>query len=423
MSEIIINGLHQLNGKITVQGSKNAALPIMAAAYLCNGITVVENIPLIQDVYNMAKILQCLGCEADFQEDMLIINGKNARMGQIDKELVKKIRASILLAGAMLGRFGEAYIDMPGGCAIGKRPIDIHLEAFGALGFSIEEKEDCFYIRKEKPAQPWVSLRFPSVGATQNIILTCACSKETVVIKNAAREPEICELCRFLNQCGAKISGYGSPIIRIEGVKELNDNVHILSGDRIAAGTYMAACAACQGSVVLEGIAPGDLFPLCDVITAMGADIRERGHQIKITADRRMKNVEFIETAPYPGFPTDMQSQLMAVMLKGVGTCRVYEKIFESRYNVVSEFKKLGSDIEVCGDYVKIVGVDTLKGNRIQGKDLRGVAALVIAGLTSEGETIIEDADYADRGYTDICRSLQILGADIKWNRRKKVQS
>ncbi|CUH92368.1 UDP-N-acetylglucosamine 1-carboxyvinyltransferase [Herbinix luporum] len=420
MSSIMVIGGSKLNGEIKIQGSKNAALPIIAATILNKGITVLKNCPKILDVFHMIKVLKELGCVAIWEGSTLIIDTTTVNSPKVSEDSVQKMRSSILFLGALLGRCHEVSIAYPGGCLIGKRPIDYHLDSIKKMNVNqvfLGEDKDIIHCFTDKIVGTDIFLKFPSVGATQNIILAAVLSEGVTRIFNAAREPEVVELCNFLLEAGARICGKGTAFIEIEGVKQLHDVEFTLSSDRIVTGTYMAAVAAAGGNVILHDVPIRHIESVIRVLDKVGCNINPKGNSLKISCDKRPNPYELLKTKPYPGFPTDMQSQLMTVLSIADGESTIVEEIFESRYQNVNELKKMGANITVINSENKalISGVKQLKSAVVKAHDLRAGAALVIAGLVAEGRTIVKNSASIERGYEDICRDLSNLGANIKF--------
>jgi len=420
MSSIKVTGGDRLKGELKIQGSKNAALPIIAASVLNKGITILKNCPKILDVFHMIKILKELGCSAVWEDNTLIIDTRNLTSAKVSESSVRKMRSSILFLGALLGRCHEVTIAYPGGCSIGKRPIDYHLDSIRKMNVSQEflgEDKDIIYCRTDKIVGADIFLKFPSVGATQNIILTAVLSEGVTRIFNAAREPEVVELCNFLVEAGARICGKGTAFIEIEGVKRLHDVEFTLSPDRIVAGTYMAAVATAGGDVILQNSPVHHLDSVIRVLRKVGCDIKTAENALRIKCDSRSLPLEVLKTQPYPGFPTDMQSQLMTVLSLADGKSTIIETIFESRFQNAYELQKMGANITIEEKEKKaiITGVRELYGASVKAHDLRAGAALVIAGIAAQGTTIVKEADTIERGYEDICRDLKSLGADVSF--------
>lgn len=413
MSYLEIEGGHGLGGGIRIQGSKNAALPILSAAILHSGITVLHNCPRIIDVKNMLEILKGFGCRVDWEGDALVIDATSFREGRVEEEYAGKMRSSIMLLGSLLGRTGGAWLPYPGGCVIGKRPIDLHLAALKEMGVEIRESESGIEASCQKPKGAAIRLPFPSVGATENVILLAVLAEGTTVLNNAAREPEIRELCAFLGAMGAKIQGAGGARIVITGVESLHDAEFTIVSDRIVAGTYMLLTAVAGGEAVLKKAPWDQLQSVCDVVGRMGVSCEWQGADVKLVSRRRLRSPGSVKTSPYPGFPTDLQSPLMAALASAKGESQIQETIFEARFKVVEELQKMGADIRVEGQNAKIRGVERLCGARLMAKELRGGAALVLAAAGAKGISRIDGFGYIERGYENIIRDLQALGVVV----------
>lgn len=420
MSSIEVIGGKRLKGELKIQGSKNAALPIIAATILNKGITILKNCPKILDVFHMIEILEELGCKTSWEGNTLYVNSTVIKSTCVSEEAVSKMRSSILFLGALLGRCHDATIAYPGGCSIGKRPIDYHLNAFKKMNV-VEEflgKEDnIIHCTTDEVTGNDIFLEFPSVGATQNVILAAVLAKGTTRIFNAAREPEITELCNYLLEAGARICGKGSAFIEVEGVRQLHDVEFTLSPDRIVAGTYMAAIVATKGDAVLTNTPTRQLDSVIRMLKKVGCNIETTEDTIRLSSKHRPLPIELLKTQPYPGFPTDMQSQMMSILSLADGSSTIVEEIFESRYQNVPELIKMGASItlETKDNKAIITGVKQLSGAVVYAHDLRGGAALVIAGLAANGTTVIRDATSIERGYEDICRDLSNLGANMRY--------
>lgn len=415
MSFIEITGGRPLMGELMVQGSKNAVLPLLAAAVLNSGKSIINNCPRIQDVTNMLLLMERMGCRIFWKGRTLQIDASGLDNYEVTGPEVTKVRASVLFLGALAGRCGEAVIAYPGGCSIGERKIDFHLEALGRMGVHMEDENGVLSCRSEALRGSDIFLKFPSVGATQNVILAAALAKGTTHIYNAAAEPEIQILCEFLNKAGADIAGGGKDRITVRGVQGLSDVEYTLSGDRIVAGTYLAAAAGSRGKVRLTGARIGDLTSLVSVFRRMGADVY--GDEQYVCLDARNRNLTGISlvTEPYPGFPTDMQSQMLSVMCGADSDSSIRETIFEKRFRTADELKKMGGRIAVVDSTAYVKGNTVLRGAFVSAYDLRGGAALVIAGLFAEGKTVVSDEkDYIKRGYEDIAGDLLLLGASVR---------
>lgn len=413
MSVIAVQGLRTLKGEIKIQGSKNAVLPMMAAAVLHKGTTVIHNVPEIQDVFCMLGILKHLGCRCRLDGHSLIIDATELAGTEIPEEYIKSMRSSIMVSGPLLGRTGNAVTSFPGGCSIGERPIDLHLAAFRCLGARIEEKGEKLLASAGKLSGAHIYFSYPSVGATENALLAAVYAEGVTVIHGAAKEPEIMILCEFLMNMGVEISGAGTSRIAVKGRCPLRDSEFTVDGDRIVAGTYLAAVMAAEGHIVMEGIKPEHLGKVLSTVEKMGAEIKAYENAIEASMSGRPDCVDLV-TNPYPGFPTDLQSPMMAVMASSKGIGRVEETVFEGRFKTAKELKKLGADIIIEGKRSVIHGLYPLKGAAVTAKDLRGGAALVVAGLACEGVTEIGDCRHIERGYEDICRDLESLGAVIR---------
>ncbi len=410
MDKFIIEGLNKLNGSIDISSSKNAVLPVLAAMILCEQTCEIINPPMLSDVYDMLDLMEYYGAEIIWDKT-LKINCENIRpKPPIDK--AQKIRASFLLAGGLLGRFKKAAVSMPGGCSIGLRPVDLHLKGFINLGAEYTLNKGNIEISTKSLKGTDIYLDFPSVGATENIMISAVLAEGTTTINNCAIEPEIVCLADFLNAIGAKVSGAGTETIIIEGVKELHGTSFSIIPDRIEAGTFMLAVAATGGKCRINNVICDHLKPIILKLREIGVDIYEGNNYIDINSTIRLPNTD-IKTMPYPGFPTDMQAQFTAVMAKGSGTGIVNETIFENRFMYISELNKMGADITLEGRSAIIKGVDKLIGAKVKATDLRAGAALIISGLCAEGLTEIGNIHYIDRGYDHIEEKLKKIGASI----------
>lgn len=415
MEKIVIEGGKRLKGEMTVHGAKNSALPILAATVLTTKRTVIHNCPRLTDIDAAINILRHLGCVVDVDGDCVTVDASDINCWDIPDTLMREMRSSVVFLGAVLARTGKASFSTPGGCEIGLRPIDLHLFAMSRLGAKINEE----YGRLECECPEGlvgdkIALSFPSVGATENAMLAAVTAKGTTTIINCAREPEISDLADFLNGCGAKISGAGEGVIVIEGVKSLGGTEHTVISDRIAATTYMAAAAVTQGQIKINNIIPAHLGPVIPMFEEAGCDINVCGHSLSISAPPRLKRIKTIRTMPYPGFPTDAQAPIMAMITVADGTSMIIENIFESRYKHVNELVRLGAKIKVESKVAVVEGVHCLYGAPVIAGDLRGGAALVVAGLAAKGTTEIEGVNHIDRGHADFEKNLTLMGAIIR---------
>ena len=414
-AKFVINGQNKLFGEIPVQGAKNSALPILAATVLVDGVCEIHDCPDLTDVQATVNILRHLGCRVKREGHCCTVDGTSAAGSPIPEKLMHEMRSSIIFLGAILGRFGRAEMFAPGGCEIGLRPIDLHLDAMRKFGAEVLEEHGkivCECPNGLKGTQ--ITLSFPSVGATENILLAACRAEGTTTLFNAAREPEISDLADFLNAAGARIQGAGSGEIIIEGVKRLTGCVHTVIPDRIVAAGYLAAAAMTEGKVRLSHIIPAHIGPVLPILRDSGCEVEVHGHTVTLHAPNRLKAVKSIRTMPYPGFPTDMQAPIMAMMTVAEGTTVIVETIFESRYKHVGELGRMGANIRVEGRTAVVQGVPMLTGARVSAPDLRGGFALVLAGLAAKGTTEISEIRHMERGYEDICKTLSALGADIQ---------
>ncbi|WP_042159819.1 UDP-N-acetylglucosamine 1-carboxyvinyltransferase [Paenibacillus gorillae] len=416
MDKLVIEGGKPLSGSIVIQGAKNAALPILAASLLADGTTTIDHVPKLLDIEVMLNILRELGCRAEHSGDTVVLDTEAAHTSHVPESLMGQMRSSIFLMGPLLARFGEVQVYQPGGCAIGERKIDLHLQGLEALGAEIEELGNRIICRADKLYGADIHLSFPSVGATENIMMAAVLAEGRTTISNAAREPEIQDLQRFLNTMGAKIIGAGTDTITIEGVQSLKPCRYKVIPDRIVAGTIMVAAAATRGQVTLQNTNPAHLTSLIHVLRRAGVQIAVDGDIIKVGSASRPKAVERIVTSPYPAFPTDLQSQVMVLLTLADGVSILKETIFEGRLKHVDELNRMGADIRVDLNAAIIRGVPRLYGATVEATDLRAGAALVIAGLAANGKTVVEQVHHIDRGYDRIESMLSRLGARITRN-------
>ena len=413
MTKLIIEDKCALKGEVKVHSAKNAILPVIAASLLTPDTCVLDEVPYLDDVDIMEEVVRSIGAEAERTNSSLAIKAESISSCEATYELVRKMRASFLIMGPMLARIGKVKISLPGGCAIGTRPIDLHLKGFSLMGANITLGHGYIEAYAEKLKGETIYLDFPSVGATENLMMAACLADGTTTIENAAEEPEIVDLASFLSKMGAVIKGAGTDTIRIEGVKELKGTAHTAIPDRIEAGTYMVAAAATGGDVIVEGVVPEHLKPVTAKLKEMGAEVQEYERAIRVRAAGRLNSVD-IKTMPYPGFPTDMQSQMMTAMCLAKGTSIATETVFENRFMHINELKLMGANIKVDGRSAIIEGCEKFSGAKVRATDLRAGAALVIAGLCVEGRTEINDVYHLDRGYIRIEEKLKKLGADIR---------
>lgn len=415
MSKLLVEGGHRLNGEIKVQGSKNSVLPILSACILMQEQCVIHNCPDLLDVDAAIAILEHLGCKVSREPGTIVVDPSAIGFFDIPEELMREMRSSIVFLGAIAARMGRARVSMPGGCEIGVRPIDLHLSSLRQLGLSVDESHghlDCTVDGRMKGAR--IVLPLPSVGATENIMLAAATARGRTTVLNAAREPEISDLADFLNGCGARIHGAGEGTVVIDGVERLSGTEHTVISDRIAAATFMAAAAVTRGNITLKEIVPAHLGPVLPAFEEAGCDIVLRGQELTVSAPPKLQRIRTVRTSPFPGFPTDAQAPLMALTTLSDGTSMFVENIFESRYKHVGELNRLGAHIKVEGRVAIVEGVPKLSGACVRSTDLRGAAALVIAGLSAEGVTTIEEVSHLYRGYENIEECLTRVGAEIK---------
>ena len=413
MLNYIINGKQKLEGEVLISGSKNSALPIIAASILNGKIVKLYNVPQIEDTKMMIEILKSIGCKVKAQNSKIVIDSSSIKKCEIPDELMRKIRSSVILVGALLARFKKAIFSYPGGCDIGTRPIDLHLKGFEKMQIQIHQENGKVNCKTEEIVGDKINLDFPSVGATENLILASIFAKGTTTIENAAREPEIIDLQEFLNKMGAKVKGAGTSKIEIDGVKELKEVSYNIMPDRIEAGTFLCIGAATRGNIVLKGVEPLHLTPVIEKLEEANCKINIDKNEIEIIGPRRLKAVD-IKTMPYPGFPTDMQSIFATTMLLAKGTSVIIENIFENRFRYTQELIRMGAKITVEGRTAIIKGTRKITATKVKVPDLRGGAAMILAGLIANGETEIEDIRYILRGYENIDEKLRKLGAQIE---------
>ena len=417
LDKIIVTGGRKLSGEVRISGAKNSVLPIIVATLLAEGRCVLDDVPRLADVQIIKDVLESLGADITFTDNTMEVDGAPVNKVQAPIEYIKKMRASVLIMGPLLARFGRAVLSLPGGCAIGAHPIDLHLKGLEVLGASIQIRDD--EVVAEVPGGRLkgdrIFLRVPSVGATENLMMAASLAEGVTVIENAAEEPEIVDLANFLNAMGADVRGAGTGVIRITGVEHLHGANHTIIPDRIEAGSYLLAGAITGSTVRVTNCIADHLRPVLDKIVESGAtvEVDEVANTVTVHGAEKIRPVD-VKTLPYPGFPTDMQSQFMAYMTVAEGTCQFTETIFENRFMHVDELRKMGANIQAEGRNAFITGVPKLHGAAVRATDLRAGAALIIAGLAAEGETTVSDLYHLDRGYEDLIGKFQSLGADIR---------
>ncbi|MFV0557424.1 MAG: UDP-N-acetylglucosamine 1-carboxyvinyltransferase [Enterococcus sp.] len=416
MEEIIVEGGNQLNGTVKIEGAKNAVLPILAATLLAEeGTTTLNNVPILSDVLIMNEVIHHLNAQISFNQanNQVEVNASKELEIEAPYELVSQMRASIVVMGPLLARNGRAKVAMPGGCAIGKRPIDLHLKGFKALGAKIIQSEGYIEAIADELKGNTIYLDFPSVGATQNIMMAAVKAKGTTIIENVAREPEIVDLANILNKMGAEVHGAGTETMRIEGVERLHSVTHAIVQDRIEAGTFMVAAAMTQGNVLIqEGIAEHNR-PLISKLTEMGAKIIEEDAGLRVIGPKELKPTD-VKTLPHPGFPTDMQAQMTAIQMLAKGTSVVTETVFENRFQHLEELRRMNAQVKIDGNIAVIEGGHDMQGALVYATDLRAAAALILVGLCSNGLTRVRNLQYLDRGYFEFHKKLQALGGNVE---------
>lgn len=414
MDSIRIQGGVALQGKVRIQGSKNAALPILAATLLTGERSLIRNCPRITDVHAMVSLLKGLGCSVNWQESGLLIDSSCVREDELCSEAATTMRSSLCLLGALIGRCGEVVMEHPGGCVIGQRPIDMHIEALKQMGVEFREENGRLQAATARLCGAHINLPFPSVGATENVLLAAVLAEGDTVLEGAALEPEITALCRYLQCCGAQIEGVGTDQLVIHGGKRLFGTEFTVPSDRIVAGTYLFGCIGTGGSIFLEEAPYEEMKAVLELAERMGGKLYTSREGIYVQAPDRPRAVDCIRTVPYPGFPTDLQSVALAVAAMADGESEIRETIFENRFRVVEELRRMGADLREQGkDVVLVNGVETLRGACVEARELRGGAALVVAGLMAQGETTVTGCRYIYRGYENICRDFRELGARV----------
>ncbi len=414
MDKYIINGGEKLYGRVQIQSAKNTVLPLLAASVLTDEPVKIRGVPAINDVENMLRILSEVGCKIKRQRDCTVIDSANAVSHEIPTRLTKELRSSVFMLGSILTRFRRAKISYPGGCDIGLRPIDLHLSGLKRLGVEIVEKDGFIHCEAKRLIGAEILLDFPSVGATENIILAAVKAEGVTIIRNAAKEPEIVDLQNFLNAMGAKVRGAGGGTVVIEGVKKLRGVEYIPIGDRIEAGTYLIGAAACGGEIEVKGVPAENIAALLHKLRENGCKIHTKNDKILLSSDGRLKSVGLVETTPFPGFPTDLQAQYASLCCVSSGATLIVENLFETRYRYAAELMRMGADITVRGRTALIRGVERLHGASVTASDLRGGAALVLAALSAEGQSTVLELSHIDRGYADFEGKLRLLGAKIR---------
>jgi len=414
LAKILVEKSGPLNGTIKINGAKNAVLPILAATLLASDKCVLEEIPDLRDVAVMGELLTSLGAKViPLQDGCMSVDPSGEIKSEAPYELIQKMRASFFVMGPLLAKNGVARISMPGGCAIGARPIDLHLKGFAALGAEIELGHGFVEAKAEKLVGATIYLDFPSVGATENIMMAATLAEGTTIIENAAEEPEIIDLANFLNKLGANVKGAGTDTIKILGVTELGSTIHAVIPDRIETGTYMIAAAMTRGNLMIENVVPSHLKPIIAKLRECGVDIEEGDDYLRVDGKNRLDSVD-ITTLPYPGFPTDLQAQFMSLLTITEGTGIVSETVFENRFMHVSELNRMGANIKIEGHSAVVQGRGNLQGAQVKATDLRAGAALILAGLVADGVTEIGDIYHIDRGYVEIEQKLRDVGANIR---------
>ena len=414
MQELFVEGGNRLCGELTIQGSKNGVLPVLAATILCARECRIENCPRLRDVDASIAILRHLGCCTRWEDGALIVDTTHMDRSEVPDALMREMRSSVIFLGAILARQGEASLSYPGGCELGPRPIDMHLAALRALGAEIEERGGTLRCKAKVLTAAELVLPLPSVGATENALLAACGAEGTTVIYNAAREPEIAELQAFLNAMGADVRGAGGSILTVTGGRTLHGGTHRVSADRIVETTYLCAAAACGGEVSFCGVDYPQLSTVTAALSEAGCAVESRGDRVTLKSGGALRAVRPIRTAPYPGFPTDAQPALMAALLKSAGSTVFVENIFENRFRHVDELARMGADVRVAGRVAVVTGAAALHGAAVKCTDLRGGAALVLAGLQAEGVTRVSLLEHIDRGYECIERDLNALGASVE---------
>ncbi|WHX26016.1 UDP-N-acetylglucosamine 1-carboxyvinyltransferase [Virgibacillus halodenitrificans] len=415
MEKIIVRGGHQLKGTVKVEGAKNAVLPVIAASLIASeGKSVIKDVPELADVYTINQVLSNMNADVHFENNTVTVDASNQLTTEAPFEYVRKMRASVLVLGPLLARYGHANVAMPGGCAIGSRPIDLHLKGFEAMGAEVHVGNGFVEAHvKGRLKGAKIYLDMPSVGATENIMMAAALADGKTVLENCAKEPEIVDLANYLNKMGAKIVGAGTETIRIEGVEKLYGVEHSIIPDRVEAGTFMVAAAITGGNILIENAESEHLRSVISKLEEMNVSVKEEKNGLRVIGPKQLKATD-IKTLPHPGFPTDMQSQMMALMLCAEGTSVITETVFENRFMHVEEFRRMNAKMKIEGRSVIIEGPSDLQGAEVAATDLRAAAALILAGLCSDGYTRVTELKHLDRGYVNFAGKLAALGADIE---------
>ncbi|MDY0404574.1 UDP-N-acetylglucosamine 1-carboxyvinyltransferase [Virgibacillus sp. 179-BFC.A HS] len=415
MEKIIVRGGQQLHGTVKIEGAKNAVLPVIAASALASeGISKIHEVPVLADVYTINEVLRNMNADVVFENNTVTVDASNKLTTEAPFEYVRKMRASVLVLGPLLARYGHAKVAMPGGCAIGSRPIDLHLKGFEAMGAEVHVGNGFVEASVDGRLHgAKIYLDMPSVGATENILMAASLAEGKTIIENCAKEPEIVDLANYLNKMGAKVVGAGTETIRVEGVEKLHGAVHSIIPDRIEAGTFMVAAAITGGNVLIKNAVSEHLRPVISKLEEMNVKVIAEDNGIRVIGPKHLKATD-IKTLPYPGFPTDMQSQMMALMLKAEGTSVITETVFENRFMHVEEFRRMNAKMKIEGRSVIIEGPSDLQGAEVAATDLRAAAALILAGLVAEDYTRVTELKHLDRGYVDFAGKLALLGADIE---------
>lgn len=421
MDKIVIKSGRSLKGNVKIEGAKNSVLPVLAAALMASeNKSVIKDVPTLEDVYTINKVIENLNADVSFANNEVEIDATRKLLTEAPFEYVRKMRASILVAGPLLARYGHAKVALPGGCAIGSRPIDLHLKGFEAMGATVEFGNGFVELTAEdKLKGATIYLDVPSVGATENILMAATLAEGTTIIENCAREPEIVDLANYLSKMGANIIGAGTETIRVKGVEKLTGAEHTIIPDRVEAGTFMVAAAVTGGNVLIDNVVCEHLRPVTAKLREMGVEIIEKDNSIRVIGKKELVATD-IKTLPHPGFPTDMQSQMMVAMMNASGTSILTETVFENRFMHVEEFRRMNAHIKIEGRSVIIEGMHEIQGAQVQATDLRAAAALILAGLVAKGTTEVTELYHLDRGYVSFAEKLKRLGANIKRVSTKK---